>query len=117
MSTLFPAAWIGLFAAILLCALYWHWLVYSLYRSLDDARHKFVYTEFCFQFQSQWLARQLGGPMFRDALSPEEQMQVAAANRQARRVMAVLAVLSAIVFFAIFGGLAWDVFVRHGARH
>jgi hypothetical protein len=115
-STLFSAAWIGLFAAILLCALYWHWLVYSLYRSLDDVRRKFVYTEFSFQFQSPWLARQLGGTMFRDALSPEEQMQVATANRQERRVMAVLAVLSAIGFFGIVGGLAWDL-VRDGARH
>ena len=105
-----------MFAGILLCALYWHWVVYSLYRSLDDVRREFVYPEFSFQFQSPWLARRLGGPMFRDALSPEQQIQVAAANRRARRVMAVLAVLSAIGFFGIVGGLAWDL-VRHGARH
>jgi TRAP-type C4-dicarboxylate transport system permease small subunit len=115
-STLIPALWICLFAAILLCAFFWHWLVYSLYRSLDDVRRKFVYTEFSFQFQSPWLARQLGGPMFIDALSPEEQMQVAAANRQARRVMAVFAVFCALVFFGILGGLASDL-VRHGTRH
>ncbi len=71
MSTLVPVAWVGSFAGMLLCALYWHRLVYSLYRSLDHVRRKFVYTEFSFQFQSPWLAKQLGGPMFRDTLSPE----------------------------------------------
>jgi hypothetical protein len=115
MSTLFPVAWVGSFAGMLLCALYWHWLVYSLYRSLDDVRRKFVYTEFSFQFQSPWLAKQLGGPMFRDALSPEQQMQVAAVNRQARRVLAVFAVFGAIGFLGIVGGLVWDL-VRHGGR-
>jgi hypothetical protein len=100
---------------MLVCALYWHWLVYSLYRSLDQVRRKFVYTEFSFQFQSPWLAKQLGGPMFRDALSPEQQMQVAAVNRQARRVLAVFAAFGVIGLFGIVGGLAWDL-VRHGGR-
>ncbi len=99
---------------MLICALYWRWLVYSLYRSLDDVRHKFVYTEFSFQFQSPWLAKQLGGPMFRDALSPEQQMQVAAVNQQARRAMAVFAVFGTIGFLGMVGGVAWNL-VRHGA--
>jgi hypothetical protein len=113
-SILFPIAWAGSFAVMLLCVLYWHWRVYSLYRSLDDVRSKFVYMEFSFQFQSPWLAKQLGGPMFRDALSPAQQMQVAAVNRQVRRVAAIFAVIGAIGFFAIVGGLAWDL-VRRGA--
>jgi hypothetical protein len=44
--------------------------------------------------------------MFRDALSPEQQMQVAAVNRQARRVLAVFAVLGAVGFLGIVGGHA-----------
>jgi hypothetical protein len=99
---------------MLLCVFYWHWRIYSLYRSLDGVRRKFVYTEFCFQFQSPWLARQLGGPMFRDALSPEQQMQVAAVSRQARRVATLFAIFGAIGFFAVVCGLAWDL-VRRGA--
>jgi hypothetical protein len=91
-----------------------HWLVYSLYRSLDHVRRKFVYTEFSFQFQSSWLAKQLGGPMF--ALSPEQQMQVAAVNRQARRVVAVFVVFGAIGFWGLsadWGGTLFGIGGRH----
>jgi hypothetical protein len=35
----------------LLSALYRHWRVYSLYRSLDDVKHRIVYAEFPFPFQ------------------------------------------------------------------
>jgi hypothetical protein len=95
---------------MLLCALYWHWRVYSLYKSLGEVGRKFAYTEFSFQFQSSWLPGQLGGPMFRDALSPEQQMQVAAVGRQMRRVMTVVAVCGVIGIFAF----VWDL-VRRGA--
>jgi hypothetical protein len=95
---------------MLLCAFYWHWRVYSLYKSLDEVGRKFAYTEFSFQFQSSWLAGQLGGPMFRDALSPGQRMHVAAVGRQMRRVMAVVAVCGAIGVCAF----VWDL-VRRGA--
>ena len=52
--------------------------------------------------------------MFRDALSPEQQVQVAAVNRQVRRITAILAVFGAIGFFAIVSGQVWDL-VRHRA--
>jgi hypothetical protein len=95
---------------MLLGALYWHWRVYSLYKSLDEVGPKFAYTEFSFQFQSPRLAGQLGGPMFRDALSPEQRMHVAAVGRELRRVIAVVAVCGAIGVFAF----AWDL-IRRGA--
>jgi hypothetical protein len=50
-----------------LAGLYWHWRVFSLYRSLIQVKDKFGYDEFSFQFQSPYLAKQLGGPMFRGA--------------------------------------------------
>jgi hypothetical protein len=99
---LFPVA---LLLVMLLCALYWHWRIYSLYRSLEDVRHKFVYSEFCFQFQSPWLAAQLGGPMFREGLSPEQKMRVAAVSRQLRPAMVVLSVCVAVFFVWIAGGV------------
>jgi hypothetical protein len=106
---LFPV-WAGSFGVMLLCAFYWHWRVHALYKSLGEVRRKFAYTEFSFQFQSSWLAGQLGGPMFRDALSPEQRMHVAAVGRQMRRVMAVVAVCGAIGVLAF----VWDL-VRRGA--
>src|SRR5690349_9424593 len=103
MSILLPV-WAGSFALMVLCTVYWHWRVYSLYKSLGEVGRKFAYTEFAFQFQSSWLAA-LGGPMFRDALSPVQRMQVAANGRQMRRVMAVVAISGAIGVFAF----AWDL--------
>jgi hypothetical protein len=76
MAVIFPVALAGLFCVMLLCALYWHWRIYSLYRSLDEVRRKFVYTEFSFQFQSPAIAAWLGGPMFRDGLSREQQCKL-----------------------------------------
>lgn len=87
-----------------------YWRVYSLYRSIDEVGRKFVYTESSFQFESPWLSEQLGGPMFRDALSPQQHMQVAAVDRQMWRVVVVIAVCGAIGVFAF----VWDL-VRHGA--
>ena len=92
--------WAGSFGVMLLCAFYWHCRVYSLYQSLDEVGRKFAYTEFSFQFQSSRLAGQLGGAMFRDALSPEQLMQVAAVGRQMRRVMTVVAISGLIGVFA-----------------
>jgi hypothetical protein len=100
----------GSLAAMLLCASYWHWRVYSLYKSLGEVGRRFAYSEFAFQFQSSWLARQLGGQMFRDALSPEQQMQVAAVDQQMRRVMGVFAICGAICAFAF----SWAL-IRRGA--
>lgn len=90
---------------MLLGVFYWHWRVYALYTSMTEIRRKFAYTEFAFQFQSPWLSRQFGGPMFRDALSQEQQTQVARAERQMRRVMGVVAVCCAIGVLMF----AWDI--------
>jgi hypothetical protein len=108
-SILLPV-WAGSFAAMLLCVSYWHWRVYSLYKSLGEVGRRFPYTEFSFQFQSPWLAGQLGGPMFRDALSSEQKMLVIAVGRQTRRIMRVIAVCGAICV-SVF---AWEL-VRRGA--
>jgi hypothetical protein len=110
--TPFTVALAGLLCTMLLCALYWHWRVYSLYRSLDEVKHKFVYSEFSFQFQSPWFARQLRGPMFRDELSPEEEMQVAAVSRQLRPAMIVVGCCVAIMFVWIVGGVFAGMRVR-----
>ena len=99
---------------MLLCALYWHWRIYFLYRSLSDVSRKFPCTEFYFQFHTPRLAAWLGGPMFRDGLSPEQQTQVAAVERQVRRVIVVIAVFGYICFFTFVGAFAWGL-VRRGA--
>ena len=101
---------LGSFAVMLLCVSYWHWRVFSLYKSLGEIGRRFAYMEFCFQFQAPWLAGQLGGPMFRDALSPEQQMQVIAVDQRARRIMRVVAVCGVVCVFAF----ACDL-VRRGA--
>ena len=77
---------IGLVCIMLLAALYWHWRVYSLFRSLGEVKRKFIYAEFAFQLANPWLARQLGRPMLRDQLSPDLLARVEVARRQIRRV-------------------------------
>lgn len=57
-SSVIPIAVIGLVCIMLLAALYWHWRVYSLYKSLDEVKRKFIYSEFSFQFQNPWLGLQ-----------------------------------------------------------
>ena len=77
---------IGLVCIMLLAALYWHWRVYALYRSLDEVKRKFIYSEFSFQFANPWLAKQLGRPMLRDELSPDLLARVEVVRRQMRHV-------------------------------
>ncbi|MET4312321.1 hypothetical protein [Bradyrhizobium barranii] len=113
MPVILPAAFIGSFSTMLGCALYWHWRVYSLYRSLGDVKRKFVDTEFSFQFQTPTLAAWLGGPMFRDKLSSVEQMQVTAVEQQLRSVRIVFAVGGYICFFGMVFALFWNL-VQHG---
>lgn len=112
MSVIAPVIWAGSFCVMGVCVLYWHWRIYSLYRSLDDVRRKFVYTEFSFQFQSPSFAAWLGGPMFRDGLSLEQQMQVATVSRQLRPARVIFAVCGAVCFLGLIGSMAWDL-VRH----
>lgn len=112
MSTIFPVVWAGSFCVMLLCVFYWHWRIYSLYRSLDEVRRKFAYTEFSFQFQTPSLAAWLGGPMFRDGLSPEQQMRVVAVTRQLRTARVVFAVCGVVGLLGFVSGLTWDL-IRH----
>jgi hypothetical protein len=91
-------------AAILLCAVYWHWRVYALYRSLDDVRDRFAYTEFSFQFGRPWSSRQLGGPMFRNGLSPHQEMRVQAVMQQLRPAIVVYRICALVLFVAIVAG-------------
>jgi hypothetical protein len=114
MSIIFPTILIASFCTMWICVLYWHWRIYSLYRSLDEVRRKFVYTEFCFQFQSPAIAAWLGGPMFRDGLTLEQQLQVAAVDRQLLPARVTFAVCGAICFLGVVGALAWNL-IRHGA--
>jgi hypothetical protein len=109
MSIILPIIWIGSFCAILLCVVYWHWQIYSLYRSLDDVRRKFVYTEFSFQFQSPSLAAWLGGPMFRDGLSQEQKVQVDQVSRKLHPARIISVVCGCICFLILIGGLVMDL--------
>jgi hypothetical protein len=52
MSSLVQIAAVVLVCIMLLAGLYWHWRVFSLYRSLIQVKDKFGYDEFSFQFQS-----------------------------------------------------------------
>src|SRR5262245_36986274 len=105
MSSLIPFALAGLIcAAVLLCAVYWHWRVYSLYRSLDDVRKRFAYAAFSFQLGQPWWSRQLGGPMFRGGLSRHQEMQVESVMQQLRPAIVVYRICALIFFVAIVIG-------------
>jgi hypothetical protein len=105
MSPLILLALAGLVCtAVLLCAVYWHWRVYSLYGSLDNVREKFTYVEFSFQFGQPWWSRQLGGPMFRDGLSQDQKKQVEAMMQQLRPAVLVYRICGLIFFVAIVAG-------------
>ena len=57
--SIFPV-WAGSFALIVLCATYWHWRVYSLYKLLGEVGRKFTYTGVCLSvpiFVARWTAR------------------------------------------------------------
>jgi hypothetical protein len=97
-SPLIPIAVIGLVCIMLLAALYWHWRVYSLYKSLDEVKRKFIYSEFSFQFQNPWFAKQLGGPMFRDELPPDLLARVDVVRQQMRYVVFGLACCIILIF-------------------
>lgn len=86
-ASLLPIAVAGLVCIMLLAALYWHWRVYSLYNSLDEVKRKFIYSEFSFQFQNPWFAKQLGGPMFRDELPSDLLARVEVIRQQMRYVV------------------------------
>jgi hypothetical protein len=86
MSSLVQIAAVVLVCIMLLAGLYWHWRVFSLYRSLIEVKDKFGYDEFSFQFQSPYLTKQLRGPMFRDGLPPHLLAQVTAVRQHMRYV-------------------------------
>ena len=106
-SFLIQIAAVVLVCVMLLAGLYWHWRVYSLYRSLTEVRDRFGYNEFSFQFQSPYLAMQLGGPMFRDGLPPHLLGEVAVVRQRMRYV----------VFGAAFCAVALIALVMAGDPH
>lgn len=97
-SSSLPITVVGLVCIMLLAALYWHWRVYSLYKSLDEVKRKFIYSEFSFQLQNPWFAKQLGGPMFRDELPSDLLARVEVIRQQVRYVVFGVACCIILVF-------------------
>ena len=90
---------------MILIALYWHVRIFLLYRSLEEIRQKFPYTEFAFQFQAPGYAKRLGGPMFRDDLSSGQSLQVKELERHIRATKFIFAVCGYVVIFLFVVGI------------
>lgn len=78
-------------AVPLAAAVYYHWQTYTMYKLVQARIGRISYYWFSFQFQSEWLARQLPGYRnYAEALPDEIKARFTQARRKTARSVAVI---------------------------